>query len=310
MSSRPVLLTLILLLVLAGFVYYLSSNAAELSGMVRLSVPGVLGIAIISLAFPLTNGLINTHLFRAMGANLTSVDGFLLAASATFANQLPLPGGIVTRGLYLKRMHGLSFSQYMGSQVALFICSVTMNGFIGLGILMETILLRRSTVHPLLLVAFAAMAAAILVLWVPLERVNLPPRLRVWRDEAVQGWILLAHDRRLLLKLLGLQLATTLLLAARYWLAFRMLSQNVSPGQVLLFSAGSILTQTISFLPGGLGVREVIVGGIASILGFGLAASVAAVGLDRLVATAVTVLLGSVSTVLLGRQLIGKRDQV
>jgi uncharacterized protein (TIRG00374 family) len=82
-----------------------------------------------------------------------------------------------------------------------------------------------------------------------------------------------------------------------------MLSQAVTGGQALLFSSASVLTQLISFAPGGLGVREAIVGAVASALGFELAVSLAAVELDRLVATFTIVLVGWISTSLLGRDL-------
>jgi uncharacterized membrane protein YbhN (UPF0104 family) len=196
----------------------------------------------------------------------------------------------------------------MGSQLALFICSVTMNGLLGLSVLLESIAFRGTAVHPILLLAFAAMASSVAILRAPLGRIRVPASLRLWQEKAVSGWAALAHDPRLLMKLLAFQFAATVLLAARYWLAFHMLSQNVDTSQVLLFSSASILTQTISFLPGGLGVREVIVGGIASLMGFGLATSVAAVALDRVVATAVTVVLGAISTLLLSRHVLRVSD--
>jgi uncharacterized protein (TIRG00374 family) len=94
-----------------------------------------------------------------------------------------------------------------------------------------------------------------------------------------------------------------LILAYRYWLAFHMLSQDVSFGDVILFASASVLTQLISFAPGGLGITETIVGFVASTLGFELSVSVVAVALDRLVSTSVILLAGGISTIMLGRKI-------
>ena len=92
---------------------------------------------------------------------------------------------------------------------------------------------------------------------------------------------------------------TTLLCAARYWIAFHTLSQDVTYAQCLLFAAATILTRLVSIAPGGLGVREGIVAGVASLLGFEAGVSAVAVGLDRLVATSVIIVLGTIYTYLL-----------
>jgi uncharacterized protein (TIRG00374 family) len=114
--------------------------------------------------------------------------------------------------------------------------------------------------------------------------------------------MLISRNRLLLVQLVGLQAILILLLAIRYWLAFHMLSQEVSLSQTLLFASASILTQLVSIAPGGLGVREAIVAAVATALGFQPGASVVAVGLDRLIMTAAVLITGAVSTWLLGRR--------
>jgi uncharacterized protein (TIRG00374 family) len=91
------------------------------------------------------------------------------------------------------------------------------------------------------------------------------------------------------------------LFAARFWIAFHALSQEVTWAQCLLFSAATVLTRLANIVPGGLGVREGIVAGVAVILGFQVDASIAAVGLDRLIATVVIVALGVPYTYILSK---------
>ena len=297
------MLSLVSVGIIAGFLYYLYANADKYRQLLHISLLDVLALLALTLAFPVINGLINTYMFRNMGANLSHSEGIYLAAAATLANQLPLPGAIVARGIYLKRQHGLSYTGYFSSQLALFVCTMAIDGFIGLAILLDWLVLKSTVVSPVLLLAFGGMAACLLIFWLPWGRIPVPATLRKWTDQALEGWMLFRRDPLLLTKLLVLEVVEIFLLAMRYWLAFHMLSQNVSWGQVLLFASASILTQLISFAPGGLGVRELIVGAIAVTLGFDLPVSMAAVGLDRLVMTLTIVVVGWISTIILGKKI-------
>jgi len=122
-------------------------------------------------------------------------------------------------------------------------------------------------------------------------------------NQAIDGWTAIGRNSGLLFKLTVLQITLVVLLSLRYWIAFHMLSQNVTIGQTLLFASASILTQLVSIAPGGLGIREAIVASVAALLGFDAGISIIAVGLDRLVITIVIVLSGWVSTVILGKQI-------
>jgi hypothetical protein len=63
-----------------------------------------------------------------------------------------------------------------------------------------------------------------------------------------------------------------------------------------------VLTQLIAITPGGLGVREGIVAIVASVYGIEMGVSVLAVGIDRLVATSVILVLGTVFTYILSKK--------
>jgi uncharacterized membrane protein YbhN (UPF0104 family) len=300
---RPIIVTIIGLAIVVGFVWYLYKNVDKYLQLLNLSIPGLVMLFLLSLAFPVINGLMNTYMFRGLGANLSHREGFLLTAAATLANQLPLPAGMITRGVYLKRQYGLSYTGYFSSQLALFICIVAIDGFIGLGILLDWLFFKNASVSLVLPAAYGLMVASIFIFWLPLEHIRMPAAIRKWTDQALEGWMLFKKKPVLLWKLLGLQTIETLLLAIRYWLAFHMLSQNETVTQTLLFATASILTQLVNILPGGLGVREALVGGVSSALGFDAGVSVVAVGLDRLVSTVGIVLVGWISTVLLGKQI-------
>lgn len=303
-SSRiyTIIISIICLGLITAFSYYLYANADKYLSLFRLSPIAVCFLFILSLMLSILNGIINTYLFRSLGAEISHQDGFLLAAATSLANLLPISGGIIFKGFYLKRKFDLSYTKFLSATLALFICLVAVNGFIGIAILLYWILFKSIVVSPFLLIGFGAMSACLSVFWLPLGHKRIPDRIRKWIHEALEGWMIISKTPSLVGKLVGLQASQMMLLAVQYWITFHMLSQNVNLSQSLLFSSASVLNQLVSIAPGGLGVTEAIVGGVALTLGFDVGVSVVALGLYRLVSTFTIVLIGGISTVVLGKQ--------
>jgi uncharacterized membrane protein YbhN (UPF0104 family) len=312
---RSVLLYVISLAIVAAFIYYLYINSDKFLGILHISPLFVAVILILSLANPVLNGAINTYMFQGLGADLSHRDGFLLAAVSTLANQLPVPGGLVSKGIYLKRKYNLTYTKYLSATLALFFCFIAVNGFIGVVILLYWILYKGIAVPIILLGGFSLMTVCLSIFWLPLGRIKIPKMIHGRIHQAEEGWMLISGNPVLLLKLIGIQSSLMLILALRYWLAFHMLSQSITIGQAILFSSASVLTQLVSIAPGGLGVREAIVGGVASALGFDIGVSIVAVGLDRLIVTISIVILGGISTIIMGKEISepsmedGKQDK-
>lgn len=298
-----ILLSIISIGIITALIYYVTINADRYRELLQISITSVILLLLISCITPIFNGMINTYMFRSLGAELSHREGFLLAATSTLANQLPISGGIITRSLYLKNKYDLSYTKNFSSMLALFFCTVVTYGILGLAILSYWRFLKHIAIANILFIAFGLMACSMIVFWIPLDRIKLPHFFLKRVEQALEGWILISKNPLLLVQILSLQTVTMLLLAARYWLAFHMLSQNVSVSQVILFASASVLTQLVSFVPGGLGVREAIVGGIATALGFDTGTSIVAISLDRLIATIAIVTVGWVSTILLGKEI-------
>ena len=290
--------------VIITFIYFIYNNSDKYLELLNISQSGVLLLFLLSLAFPFLNGIQNTYLFRGVGVKgFTHRDGYLITAASTLANQLPIPGGIVSRGYYLKYRHNLSYAKYASSTIALFFCYLAINGMIGILVLLYWSLIDKNPIPPILFLAFTAMVLCILVFRLPLERIKMTEKLHQWIQQAVDGWTAIGQSPSLLFKLAILQAVLVVLLSIRYWIAFHMLSQNISLGQSLLFASASILTQLVSIAPGGLGVREAIVAAVASVLGFDASVSIVAVGIDRLVVTIMIVFTGWISMIILGKQI-------
>ena len=304
-SSRTnsIIISVISLGLIAAFAYYLHANADKYLSLFHLSPIAVVFLFVLSVMSSILNGIINTYLFRSLDAEISHQDGFLLAAVTSLANQLPIFGGIIFKGYYLKRKFNLSYTKYLSATLALFIYFVAGNGLVGLVILSIWIFFQNLSISPFLVIGFAVMAASISFFWLPFDHIKLPDRLQKRLHAALEGWTIMSKSPLLTIELIGLQTSMILLLATQYWIAFHMLSQSVSMSQTMLFASAALLSLLVSFAPGGLGVTEAIVVAIASTLGFDIGVSVVAMGLVRLVWTFATVLIGGISTAIIARQI-------
>ncbi len=295
---------------LLSFVIYIGKNFDRYRQLFDFSLGVFLSLFGLVLGLALINGLINYFLYRAMGAILTLNESVGLAAVNTLANQLPFAGGLIAKGVYLKKQHQLAYTHFLSATMALYVCFVSASGVVALIVLAYWTLARIENVPVALFFGFASMVASAIFLYLPVGNFSLPGKLGKRLKQLSEGWRVLGQNGHLVLKMIGFQVIATLLFAARLWISFHTLSQNVSYTECLLFSSATVLTRLISIAPGGLGVREGIVAGLASVLGFDPGISAVAVGLDRLVATTVILVLGTFYTYHLSKKTVKEEATV
>jgi uncharacterized membrane protein YbhN (UPF0104 family) len=300
---RTALSYLFVTVLLSGFGIYLAQNATRYRDLFIFSTRWLVLLVALILASIVSNGLINVNLYRALNAPLTVNEGIGLGVINTLANQLPFAGGLIAKGVYLKQRHALAYERFLSATGALYVCFVAVNGLVGLAVM--TFLVLTSETQGVLPIywGFLAMAASSALLWIPTRAIDLlPSKWKRRLEEMLSGWQILSRDLLLVGGLVGLQTAATVVSAGRFWIAFHALSQDVTYAQCLLFSSATILTRLVNIVPGGLGVREGIVAGVASTLGFEPEVSAVAVGLDRVVSTSVIIVLGIVYTYILSKK--------
>jgi uncharacterized membrane protein YbhN (UPF0104 family) len=296
------------ILALTVFGVYLYRNAERYRQLLDVNPKSLLSLFGLSFAIPLANGSINYLLFRNLGVHMSFNESFGLAAVNTLANQLPFSGGLIAKGIYLKKRHGLTYTKYLSAMVATYVCFIAANGVIGLIITAFLASFQGARIPALLALGFVAMTISVVVLVLPIRLDFLPTKWKTRINNVAEGWQVLSQDRILLLQLILIQVITTIIAAQRFQIAFSTLSQDVSYAQCLLFSSATILTRLISVTPGGLGVREGIVAGLASVLGFDPGVSAVAVGLDRLISTVGILGLGVIYTYSLSKRIAHKHN--
>jgi uncharacterized membrane protein YbhN (UPF0104 family) len=305
-SYLPYLLSIAALFALFAYLY---RNAERYQQLLDLSAGSLFRLFSLVLMFTLANGLINYLFYHGLGLPLTLNEGIGLAAVNTLANQLPFAGGMIAKGVYLKQRYKLTYTRFLSATLALYVCFVATNGVVGVAVLAYLALVDDTMVPTLLILGFSAMAASVLLLWLPVDASSVPDKWGQRLAQLVDGWQVLSQNRLLVGELVGVQILIILMFAGRFWIAFHALSQDVTLAQCILFSAATILTRLVSIAPGGFGVREAVVAGVASVLGFDVGVSVVAVGIDRLVATVVIIALGTVYAYILSKKVANAQSE-
>ena len=217
-SSRikNIILLTITVTLIFFFLIYIYKNSDKYLELLQLSTPGILSIFILSLVFPVISGWITTSLFRGLGVEISYKNGFLINAASTLANQLPISGGIISRGYYLKRKYNLSYTKYLSATMALFLCFIGANGLLGLLILLYPIVISMTVIPNALLIGYISMVACLLVFWLPIDKIRAPDRIRKLLNQAVEGWMLIGRNPGLLATLITLQTSLVISMAIRY----------------------------------------------------------------------------------------------
>ena len=281
----PPVLTLAVLVVLSGFLYEHRSYIAE-SYSLR---PGLFGaVAALTLLGLFARGIANRLHFQGLGVGASTADWFRLVTVTSFTNYLPLSAGLVAKAVILKRVYSLPFGQFAVGQTTLLVLIVATNGLVGLLLLGIHFPSQLSGVVGL---GFGAMLAAggLLVLphrlrellsarWFPFAA-NVGP-------EARRNWPAVALCQ------LGMLFAAALGLK----LCFAMGESNVGLDACLLFTSAAVLARFVTVVPGALGVREFLIGGLAVLTGFDLRDAVIASTLARAAEILVVFVLGGVFT--------------
>lgn len=295
----PYIISFILLL---AFGVYLWANYDKYYALFDFDAQVLLLLTGLTIFSTIINGFINYFLYRELGASAIGVtESIGLAAVNTLANQLPFAGGMIAKGLYLKKRHEVGYARFFSATVATFVLTIAVAGAIGLVTITTQSLRGNTTPSIWLILGFLVMSASMLSFWLPVTRIPAPAWLKRQLIQLESGWQLLKDNPRLLSHLIIMITGMILIFAARLWLVFQLLSQGVTFAQSTLFAAASVLTQLVTFTPGGLGIREGIVAAAALGHGIALDISIVAVGMDRILELAIVAIIATAYSYFLTR---------
>jgi uncharacterized membrane protein YbhN (UPF0104 family) len=257
-ASRPAVRRWMIGLLALAFITLATVSFLALPDESRSARPGLVAV-LVFVTTPATL-LLNALEYRFMAGTLGHRIGVRHAVRvgllASIANYLPAPGGVAVRTVALNRR---------GSTVRSAVSINSITGLVWAGVTGLAAGLAMVTNEELAARGVAAITAGSVLLAVAV----------VWLQRRDGRW------RSQFRQVLAIEVAMVFLTGSRIWIALAAIGQPSGYGAAIAISGSAVISAALGIFPGGLGLRELLAGGIAAVVGVPAAAAVAASAIDR-----------------------------
>ncbi len=287
---------LLVLVVLA--VWYLGRHGEMARALRRIAWPYLLVVAGLNLANKLLMAMQFRELCRAFGAELTFQEWFGLSVCNTMYNHLaPGHAGAAVRALYLKKAHRLPLAHF-GAIVAggnvLALIAAGLTGLLAGAVLLVSGAPGAARMLAVLTALLGITLAGAVGLAVGTRLVGLVPVEAVRRhlERASEGLRLYPRHMGMVGRVIGLRAVQVGTGGLGLFVCGRAVGLPISAPQAIVLHCLGAFSVLLPITPAGLGVREGIVTGGASLLGLPMELALLAALVVRAVHTLVTLVLG------------------
>lgn len=249
--------TLLTLAFIVIGVYYFWSRRSEFA---NLGWPSKTTIAIVGIAFMLNiliMSLFNTLVSRRLGANITAVESFALSIVTSAANfLLPLRAGTGMRGMYMKRVYGLTYSDFASTLFVFYIANILIASLLGTAAVTSVYLHREFFALDLFLsfpIIFLLSAAFIM-----LQRGKEVSSAKdaSWLQRLWTGYASIIGDRVIVLYALSLVLVSFIVSTFAWYSALHEYIPAITVSDSFLIVASQVLGGLVTVTAGGTGIQE------------------------------------------------------
>lgn len=294
---------LMVLALLALVIYLAIDNRAWWSDLRHLSLSGFILLSILSVTLRLLGGFIYQKLYKALGLQLTLRESFALALGTSLGNYSPfIKGGAIFRSLYLKRRHGLLYSQFASSLGSLLLINLIVYSTIGILALGWLYFFKNAFSWVITLVlSFIFIGACGLYLLTAIFKGHRLLKI-FYLDKILKTSKILHRNKNLFFGLSAAFVVTMILQATELYLAYSSLGYMVSFEYCIITIPFMLLVSFVGIAPGGIGLTETVIAFTSSTLGFGLQQGAVAAVLLRVVTLFWLLPLGGASIYFLSRK--------
>jgi uncharacterized membrane protein YbhN (UPF0104 family) len=211
---------------------------------------------------------------RVLGYRVPRRDAAVVAVYGGAANLLPIPGTALVRLQALTRQ-GSGVGRAAGATAVVAVAWLGAAGFVGA---------PAAALGGSWWLAAVLLAGALVT--VPAVRqsvVRLKRRATTGGGEIAVGSWADVSARRIVAELYGLEVAMIVVRALRFWLVMLAFGLDGSVRTAFVLPVAGVISSALGFVPGGLGVREVVAGALSGANGDPAAVGVLASGLDRII---------------------------
>lgn len=277
-------------------VYYVRTHLDAFSVLLKVDWASIAMMLIFLLLTNFANAAENAILYQTLGAPVGDIESFLLTNVSGFFNLIMPQGGSLTKLIYLKQKHGVSYAKTSVSFLGLLVIYLLIGAFVIL--LTNLIILFLGGGVPWVLWVGALIAAASSLLFIldfPQVSLSRLGRIGALINSFSDGWKILRTSRSTLTKACVWQFIS--FVTSGLWLstAFHGLGIAMSPLLAISLSVLISFTNILVLIPGNLGIQEAAYGYFTYLSGMTFAEGIVVSTLVRVVVLAMTLLLTPVS---------------
>lgn len=255
-SINKLLAYLIVIFSLAFAIYYLGSQNSLTRSILSINPTEafiLISLVIVSL---LLNGLKILLMLKVFNLNLSLRESISLGAINAMWNYLPLTGGLVARGAYLKKKHKFPWLRFIATVASSYFISLITFGISGLVI---TIIFIEQGKLIFSAIFFILMITPIIFLWLSklLKKLNFKYVTHLFT--AMVGLERLIKSKRILLVLFLVDFLLIFIDSSRLYLVSIFSETNISFVAALLVTPLTIVASLVNITPGALVIREAII---------------------------------------------------
>ena len=282
--------------IVVWFISYVWNNQDFLHQAADISLKDAGLLALLIILTWLSASTQSYVLFRACGAKIGYIESFILSMAAAFGNYLPMRAGTVIRAHYMKSVHQLSFMAF-GSIFSLrLVLTIIASGLIGLTATFYIALVDdRLSIELLLIFLACALIPFTVYLWKPTVTDRSKGRAyRLWQQFS-DGFHHLKDQPLIAVYCLIAILFQNFFLALRFYIASHAVGMEVDLAVILTLVPLANLVSFMAITPGGIGMRESIMGYATYATDMQFSKGIFIGTIDRIMLLLMTALLGSIS---------------
>jgi uncharacterized membrane protein YbhN (UPF0104 family) len=251
--------------------WYVWQNRADMAQLLTLDGGTIALLFVFALGGCIMNCVYHRIILSTFRVPLALVDwmGVVMVSNA-MAYVLPLRADLVFSAAYYKKVKGLSYTKSVSIAAGNIVFGVTFSLLEILAALLCCGLIDGNWPLPLWLILLCGLVcvAAFMVIALLLGD-RQPAFVRKYRivREAVEGFVQLLRDRRMLLQLLGCLIVNHCCQLLLYMVCFHAIGMEMTIYQALLYNSMSKLSSMLTIVPGNIGIKEAVMGFATGMMG-------------------------------------------
>ena len=282
--------------VICFLLWYLVNHWEDLKALFKLSPKQIFLMCCIWFLIALINARAVQYLLNALKTKTDFWDMVKLHHASLLLNYVPMKFGTVFRANYLKRRYGLAYAHFLTFFSYITFLMTALAAIIGLVVLLAIYGLSGYESKILAVVFALTLMSSLLFLFVPLPIPKGQGRLSTILRNFLSSRSQVSKEWNTIFIITALLCINFLFDAGRLWIIYSSMGKNIHPGGYLMLGALGFVVLFIGLTPGSLGIRELVLGFGAVVVGIPLEVGVLAAIIDRAVIIIYVFITGGICT--------------